>query len=137
MLLILFKSWQHSSLGPGFMDCMKINHLDNNRPKRWVAAFRPLVFTNMDINNYVESWHNQLKTVHLHRKRDRRVNRLVCLLVNDAEPNFIQNISGITLNIGRMWPEERRRRELDAEAINEAAVSTMIGHNLESNFLYV
>ncbi|EPB87318.1 hypothetical protein HMPREF1544_05843, partial [Mucor circinelloides 1006PhL] len=80
----------------------------------------------MEANNYVESWHNQLKTVYLHRKRDRRVNRLIYILVNDVEPNFIQNISRNTLSIDRMGPEEGRRRELNAEAINEAIISTMI-----------
>ncbi|EPB87317.1 hypothetical protein HMPREF1544_05842 [Mucor circinelloides 1006PhL] len=80
----------------------------------------------MEANNYVESWHNQLKTVYLHRKRDRRVDRLIYILVNDVEPNFIQNISRNTLSIDRMGPEEGRRRELNAEAINEAIISTMI-----------
>jgi len=80
----------------------------------------------METNNYVESWRNQLKTVYLHRKRNRRVDHLIYILVNNVEPDFIQNISRITLNIDRMGPEERRRRELDVEAINEAVVLTMI-----------
>lgn len=105
---------------------MKRNYVDNNGPTHWVASFQPLVFTNMETNNYVENWHNQLKTVYLHRKRNRRVDRLIYILVNDVKPDFIQNISRITLNIGRMGPEERRRRELDAEAINEASVPTMM-----------
>ncbi|EPB91426.1 hypothetical protein HMPREF1544_01748 [Mucor circinelloides 1006PhL] len=116
---------KYSTRFPASMDYMKRNYLDNNWPTYWVAAFQPLVFTNMETNNYIESWHNQLKTVYLHRKRNRMVDRLIYILVNDVEPDSIQNISRITLKIGRMGPEERRR-ELDAEAINEAIVSTMI-----------
>ncbi|EPB92723.1 hypothetical protein HMPREF1544_00452 [Mucor circinelloides 1006PhL] len=82
--------------------------------------------TCMKTNNYVESWHKQLKTAYLHRKKNRRVDCLIYILVNDVEPDFIQNISRITLNLGRMGPEERRKRELDVEVINEAVVPTMI-----------
>lgn len=32
----------------------------------------------------------------------------------------------MNLNIGRMGTEERRRREMDAEAINDSVVTTMI-----------
>lgn len=92
------------------------------------AAFQPWIYTNMETNNFVESWYNQLKTTYLERKKSRRADHLVFILVNDIEPNFISNTMRIQLNIGRMGLEERRRRrrELDAEAINEEMAGLMI-----------
>ena len=54
-----------------------------------------------------------MKTVYLGRKkRNRRVDRLISVLVDDVKSDYIYNICRITLNVGRMDPEERRRREL-------------------------
>ncbi|KAI8335266.1 hypothetical protein EDC96DRAFT_355542 [Choanephora cucurbitarum] len=82
----------------------------------------------METNNYIESWHNQLKTTYLGRKKNRRVDKLIYILVNDVEPDYISNVGRISLNIGRMGPEERRRRkrEIAAESINEAIIDMMI-----------
>ncbi|CEP15707.1 hypothetical protein [Parasitella parasitica] len=75
-----------------------------------------------------ESWHNQLESNYLQRKSNRRVDRLMWILVNDVEYDFRLNIDRIRLNIGRMGPAERRRRqrEMKAEAINEIVMTTMI-----------
>ncbi|KAI9483611.1 MAG: hypothetical protein EXX96DRAFT_616579 [Benjaminiella poitrasii] len=79
-------------------------------------------------NNYIESWHNQLKTMYLKRKRNKRVDRLVYILVNDIEQDYIHTIQQISNNVGRMSPKERRRRrrELVAHAINEEIIPKMI-----------
>ncbi|KAG2232120.1 hypothetical protein INT48_006797 [Thamnidium elegans] len=45
---------------------------------------------NMETNNFVESWHNQSKTTYLERKRNERADRLIFILVNDIEPDFIE-----------------------------------------------
>ena len=72
----------------------------------------------METNNYVENWHNQLKTSYLQRRRNRRVDRLMYILVNDVEEDFISNINRIRMNVGRMRPEAREaRRELEAEEV--------------------
>ncbi|KAF1801740.1 hypothetical protein FB192DRAFT_1281942, partial [Mucor lusitanicus] len=89
------------------------NYIVNDAFKRWVAAYQPHVFTNMETNNYVESWHNQLKSNYLQRKSNRRLDRLIWIRVNDVEHDFKQNISRIQLSIGRMGPAERRRREIE------------------------
>jgi hypothetical protein len=82
----------------------------------------------METNNYIESWHNQLKTMYLERKRNRRVDRLVYILAKDVEHGYNSNVALITLKIGRMGPEERRkkRREIAAEKINEEWLQEMI-----------
>jgi hypothetical protein len=75
---------------------------------------------NIGTNNYIESWYNQLKTSYLQRIRNRRVDKLVYILVNDVEEGFLSNIGRIRMNIGRMGPEARevRRRELEAEEVS-------------------
>ncbi|CEG70857.1 hypothetical protein RMATCC62417_06678 [Rhizopus microsporus] len=82
----------------------------------------------MKTNNYVESWHNQVKTSYLQRRRNRRVGRLVCILINDVEEDFISNINRIRMNVGRMGPEAReaRRRELEAEEVSIHVAMDMI-----------
>ncbi|KAI8969907.1 hypothetical protein BDF20DRAFT_838332 [Mycotypha africana] len=42
---------------------------------------------------------------------NRRVDRILYILVNDVEFDYINNISRISLNVGRMRPEERSRRQ--------------------------
>ncbi|KAI8980793.1 hypothetical protein BDB01DRAFT_709966, partial [Pilobolus umbonatus] len=104
---------------PEFLNYFKINYLDDDKYIQWCAAFQPQTYTNMETNNFVESWHNQLKSTYMERKRNRRVDRLIFILINDIEADFVANTNRIQLNVGRMGPEERRRkRELDAEAIN-------------------
>ncbi|KAI8058819.1 hypothetical protein BDF21DRAFT_455970 [Thamnidium elegans] len=87
----------------------------------------------MKTNNFVESWYNQLKSTCSQRKRNRRADRLIFILVNDIEPDFIVNTNIIQLNVGRMDPEERRRRrELNAEAINEEVLFLLIEQSKDS-----
>lgn len=124
-----------------FLTYFQKHYLLDDRFKHWTASYQPAIFTNMETNNYVESWHNQLKTTYLGRKPNRRVDRLIWILVNDVEEDYQQNISRMLLNVGRMGPEERRRRkrELEAEAINENVITLMVelqqpGHYHVSSF---
>lgn len=118
-----------------FISYMDRNYLNREKFVHWSAAYQPQVFSNMETNNYVESWYNQLKTTYFNRKTNRRVDRLVYILVNDVEPDYMQNINRIRLNIGRMGPEERkrRRRELLAASINENILVMMITEPTEES----
>jgi hypothetical protein len=111
-----------------FLTYFKANYLEGDKYIQWCAAFQPQTYTNIETNNFVESWHNQLKSTYLGRKRNRRADRLVYILVDEIEPDFIANTNRIQLNVGRMGPEERRRRrrELNAEAINEEVIHMLI-----------
>ncbi|PHZ11372.1 uncharacterized protein RHIMIDRAFT_238806 [Rhizopus microsporus ATCC 52813] len=74
--------------------------------------------------------HSQLKTSYLQRGRNRRVDRLVYILVNDVEEDFLSNINRIRMNVVRIGPEAReaRRRELEAE---EASIHVAMDMNSE------
>ncbi|KAI8877047.1 hypothetical protein K501DRAFT_199017, partial [Backusella circina FSU 941] len=75
--------------------------------KHWCEASQPQYDTNMETNNYIESWHKQLKTTYLKRKPNRRLHKLIYILVNDVEPEFISNVNQALLGIGRMGSRER------------------------------
>ncbi|KAI8880339.1 hypothetical protein K501DRAFT_151502, partial [Backusella circina FSU 941] len=63
--------------------------------KHWCKTFQLQYDTNMETNNYIESWYNQLKTTYLKRKPNRRLHRLIYILVNDVEPEFISNANRV------------------------------------------
>ncbi|KAI8996928.1 hypothetical protein BDB01DRAFT_710786, partial [Pilobolus umbonatus] len=73
----------------------------------WCRAFQLDRLTNMETNNYVESWHKQPKSMHLRRKGNRRVDRLIYILVNDVEPDYTSTFNRLVLRIGRKSPAER------------------------------
>lgn len=91
----------------------------NDRLKFWTTANQPDIRCRMETNNYVESWHNQLKTVYLQRQPNRRVDRLIFILVKDVAPHYDSNIKRIVSCIERMGPMhyEERRRFIAAESV--------------------
>ncbi|KAF7723032.1 hypothetical protein EC973_002408 [Apophysomyces ossiformis] len=98
--------WQHISQSPNpykngcILEVFKGYWAPDDKVESWFAVFQPQVFTNMETNNYVESWHNQLKTTYLKRKHNRRVDRLLYILVHDVEFDYKINTARVTPNIG-------------------------------------
>ncbi|KAI9489276.1 hypothetical protein BDB00DRAFT_876567 [Zychaea mexicana] len=50
----------------------------------------------METNNYVESWHNQLKTIYLKRKRVHCLDLLMSILTFDVEFDVQQEVKRLT-----------------------------------------
>ncbi|PHZ12048.1 uncharacterized protein RHIMIDRAFT_283821 [Rhizopus microsporus ATCC 52813] len=50
-------------------------YLIHDKFMHWSAVYQPQIFTNMETNNNIESWHNQLKINYLQWKRNRRLDR--------------------------------------------------------------
>ncbi|ORE12292.1 hypothetical protein BCV71DRAFT_144589, partial [Rhizopus microsporus] len=84
------------------------------------AAYQPQVFTSMETNNYIESWHNQLKTNYLQGKENRRLDCLIFILVDDAHTGYMYNTTRMVVNIESMSSETRetKKRMTEAEEIN-------------------
>ncbi|KAI9247953.1 hypothetical protein BDA99DRAFT_446517, partial [Phascolomyces articulosus] len=59
-------------------------------------------------NNYIESWHNQLKAVYLQHTCNKRFDRLIFILMNEVEFYFQQECECILGNNGRMGPLENQ-----------------------------
>jgi hypothetical protein len=93
------------------------HYVKNEWYKNWAAAYQPQYETQMETNNFVKFWNNQLKTVYLRRKAtNRRVDRLIYILVNDVEPDYTINVNRLSLRIGRMGFRAREEAKRQAAA---------------------
>ena len=59
-----------------------------NRPEKWAMCYRNFPHANTDTNMFIESFHNRLKTYYMQRKRGRRLDDLVNLLLTIEEDDF-------------------------------------------------
>ncbi|ORE14828.1 hypothetical protein BCV71DRAFT_274923 [Rhizopus microsporus] len=119
---------QEFSVHTDFMAHFTQKYLIDDKFMHWSAAYQLQMFINMETNNYIESWHNQLKTNYLQRKRNRRLDHLIFVLVKDVYIDFMHNTARMTANIGRMSTETRkaRKRMIAAEEINELSLQDMV-----------
>ncbi|SAL96321.1 hypothetical protein [Absidia glauca] len=111
-----------------FLDYMENEWLSESRIREWSKAYFDIEYAHMSTNNYIESWHNQLKTYFLARKRNRRLDRLVYILVHDVERYYLSEQQRIASNEGRMGPharEDARRRHV-AESVDEEDLIRMV-----------
>ncbi|KAI9310053.1 hypothetical protein BX666DRAFT_1830609, partial [Dichotomocladium elegans] len=76
----------------------------------WAACHQPDVFTNMETNNYVESWHNQLKTIYMRRKQNHRLDALIFLLVDEISFDIRWEIRRLINRVGSMTKLQREER---------------------------
>ncbi|KAG1147576.1 hypothetical protein G6F37_001447 [Rhizopus arrhizus] len=113
---------------PKFVEYLEDRWLALEGYKKWSAVNVIEEHRNMRTDNYIESWHNQLKSVYLKRIKNRRLDRLVFILTNDVER--------ICSEIGRMRPELRRRRqrEVVADSIPEDRVIEMISKDGDAQY---
>ena len=102
--------------------------LEHERFFKWAGAYEIQNLTNMETNNYIESCHSQLKTNYLQRKRNRRLDRLIFILLDDVHTDFMHNTARMVANIGRRSSETRetRKRMIAAEDINEMSLEDMV-----------
>ncbi|KAG1057085.1 hypothetical protein G6F43_001058 [Rhizopus delemar] len=111
-----------------FMDYFTRNWYTKDKMKVWSRSFKGRQYSHMLTNNYIESWHNQLKTVFLGRVRNKRLDKLVFVLVNDVEYYLNQEFERVVQGNGAMSPffKQQRLRELEAEEVDEEARSDMM-----------
>jgi hypothetical protein len=65
------------------------HYFQESRRCRWMKAYRTgLYYAGMDTNNYVESWHNQLKSHFLRGHNRGRGDRLIYVLSHDVDLFF-------------------------------------------------
>ncbi|KAG0745721.1 hypothetical protein G6F57_007065 [Rhizopus arrhizus] len=90
----------------------------------------------MRANNYIESWHNQLRSVYLKRIKNRILDRLAFILINDVESDLKLDVERICSKVGRMGPELRRRRqrEMVADSIPEDRMIEMISKDGDTQY---
>ena len=96
--------------------------------QRWTYAYAETGFRSMMTNNFIESWHNQLKSVYLRNQRNRRLDRLFFVLTHDVEYFMRNERDRIVSNNGRMGPLENELsvRRFRASRVNPEAIVAMI-----------
>ena len=72
---------------PDFCNYITTYYLD--RKEKWALCFRQGDCININTNMYVESFHNQLKTIYLEGKRNRRVDDLLDTLLKMEKNYFL------------------------------------------------
>ncbi|OAD78114.1 hypothetical protein PHYBLDRAFT_141980 [Phycomyces blakesleeanus NRRL 1555(-)] len=60
--------------------------------RRWGRPYVTQQHLRYLTNNYIESWHNQLKTIYLNHIHIRRLDRLIFILTNDVEFYYKEEI---------------------------------------------
>lgn len=125
-----------SSLQPQFIEYLEDKWFALEGYKKWAAAYVIEEHAHMQTNNYIESWHNQLKSVYLKRIRNRRLDRLVYILSNDVESDMKTEVRRIDSEAGRMGPELRlrRKREIAAGSIPNDRLNEMINQVDENQY---
>lgn len=104
---------------PEFIDYFRSNWCTEAKYNLWSRAYHPLEFSHLLTNNYIESWHNQLKSVFLRRSRNKRLDRLIFVLTNEVEYYYQEEFDRVEVNHGTMTAaeKEKRRVQLAAEAV--------------------
>lgn len=74
------RTWSTSQ--PSFWGYMERYWISNEKYKRWAKSYQPAMYTNMETNNYVESWHRLLRHTYLRGKRSQGLDLLIHILVD-------------------------------------------------------
>ncbi|OAD77053.1 hypothetical protein PHYBLDRAFT_68138 [Phycomyces blakesleeanus NRRL 1555(-)] len=111
-----------------FLDYFERNWCTEAKFKIWSRAYHERQFSHMLTNNYIESWHNQLKTVFMKRSRNKRLDKHVFVLVHDVEYYLTQEYERIMSNNGPMSSFTRQQRicEMEAEEVDDDDREMMI-----------
>ena len=109
------KRWQSSQ--PRFWGYFNRYWLAKRKYKRWAKCYQPAIYTNMETNNYVESWHKQLKYTYLRGKRNQRYDELIYILVEVVQPDLRWRKRVHNNNVGPASPEERFYKGLEIKAV--------------------
>ncbi|SAL96839.1 hypothetical protein, partial, partial [Absidia glauca] len=100
----------------------------------WSDAYRTSVEHDyMRTNNFVESWHNQLKSFFLDRRPNKRLDNLVYVLVRDVAFYHRSQFERISRMIGRMGPihHENSIRGYRADKISDDELTRRVALQLE------
>lgn len=107
---------------PKFMEYLEDRWLALDGYKKWSAAFVLEEHKNMRTNNYIENWHNQLKSVYLKRIKNRRLDCLAYILINGVESDMKLEVQRINSEVGRMGPGTRERRIREVTTVVGAVI---------------
>ena len=92
-----------------YVDYFNGNYL--NRPSKWAMCHRMFFHGKTDTIMYVESYHNQLKTIHFKRIVNRRGDDLVHALFDMEKDYYMKHKINVLLERQGKFPKENNRHE--------------------------
>ncbi|KAF9144233.1 hypothetical protein BGX20_007053, partial [Mortierella sp. AD010] len=106
------------------LDYLEKRYFTEDRRKRWMKAYRMRKFyAGMDTNNYVESWHNHLKSHFLRGHSNCRGDRLIYILSRDVDEFYQLRALQSVRRYGRHTKGERddfmQMKFLDGKSMDE------------------
>ena len=81
---------------PDFVEYFKTNY--GKRAHEWALCYRTHEYANVNTNMFVESFHNKLKTIYFDRKLNRRLDRLIAILLQIENHMYIDHLKRVTYN---------------------------------------
>ncbi|KAG9062357.1 hypothetical protein KI688_005272 [Linnemannia hyalina] len=112
-------------LSKPLVDYMEENYLKERRRQLWMKSYRQDVYyASMDTSNYVESWHNQLKSNHLKHHYRARADRILYILTEVVLEAFKKDEFGAIIRVGRRTKGEVLDilRQRDVQAMTEETI---------------
>ena len=87
----------------------------------------------------LQSWHNQLKTVYLKQKNIHCLDMLINLLADNVPFDITEEVSYLSMNIGRMSTTEKcfYKNEIKAENEQESQYPSLITYISDSEYSVV
>ncbi|OAD77249.1 hypothetical protein PHYBLDRAFT_164161 [Phycomyces blakesleeanus NRRL 1555(-)] len=122
----VIEKYEHTQ--PDFVKYFETNWCTMAKYCVWSRAFHQLECFHMLTNNYIESWHNQLKTRFLGRSRNKRFDRPIFILTNEVEFYFKEEAMRINMRSSPMTAAQKQQRkiEMSAEAVPPYMRANMI-----------
>ena len=85
------------TINPSFLKYLTDHYF--NRPEKWSKCYRKGAdYCNVDTNMFVESFHNQLKTIYFSGKRNRRLDVLLDTLLRIENDHYIRYLKMTSYN---------------------------------------
>ncbi|CAD6950424.1 unnamed protein product, partial [Tilletia laevis] len=77
---------------PDFMLYFRREWVTKRPPSMWSLAYRQHAHYGIDTNNYVESWHDNLKINYLGLIKKQRIDHVICVLTREFIPDYVRRL---------------------------------------------
>ncbi|XP_062596991.1 uncharacterized protein LOC134258447 isoform X1 [Saccostrea cucullata] len=108
------------SLNPTFLKYMEDNYFC--RAEKWAKCFRKGEYCKVDTNMFIESFHNQLKTVYFEGKRNKRIDVLLETLLKLENNLFINYFKRVSYNLPSKEDSDTQKRHESSLHIHDREI---------------
>jgi hypothetical protein len=113
----------------GLLDYLEKNYFEERSQARWMLFYRQdIPVAAIDTNNYIESWHNTLKTHFFKNRQKRRLDTVIYTLAKNAIPFYQRKCLLSRLQVGRMGATQRAAMDARLKAQEYIAKQRSLGY---------